>query len=324
MPKILIIRFSSIGDVVLTTPVIRCLKQQLPDAEVHFCTKAAFRICLINNPYIDKIHVLEDNLTLLINDLKEEKFDYIIDLHHNLRTQIIKWKLGVKSYSFDKLNFKKWLLVQFKINWLPEIHIVQRYLATVKKLGVVDDNLGLDLPIPASEQVSTEEFPLAFRMGYVAFVIGAAHGTKRMPASQIIAFAKVINQPVVLLGSKEDYALGAAVYKVLYDLDIPVQNVCGKYNLLQSASLLKPANFVVTNDTGLMHIAAALKKKVFVAWGNTVPTFGMYPYKTDYIAIENNKLPCRPCSKIGFETCPKGHFKCMLELEFPKEEKLKN
>lgn len=324
MPKILIIRFSSIGDLVLTTPVIRCLKQQLPEAEVHFCTKAAYRICLTNNPYIDKILVLENDLTLLINDLKEEKYDYIIDLHHNLRTHIIKWKLGVKSYSFDKLNLKKWLFVRFKINWLPDVHILQRYLATVKKLGVVDDHLGLDFPIPSTEQVSTEEFPLAFRMGYVAFVIGAAHGTKRMPAALIIAFAKVINQPVILLGSKEDHALGTAVYKVLYDLDIPVQNLCGKYNLLQSSSLLKPANFVVTNDTGLMHIAAALKKKVFVAWGNTVPAFGMSPYKTDYIAIENNTLPCRPCSKIGFETCPKGHFKCMLTLEFPVPEQKKN
>ena len=321
MPKILVIRFSSIGDIVLTTPVLRCLKQQLPDAEIHFCTKKVYQICIQHNPYVEKIHVLENDLKVLVAELQAEQFDYIIDLHNNLRTKIIKWKLGVKkSYSFNKLNLQKWLLVKFKIKMLPLTHVVQRYLDTVSPLGVFDDGAGLDFPIPQSEVVSKDELPLVFRVGYAAFVIGAAHATKRMTEEKIIEFAKAINYPVVLLGGKEDKILGDKVHKILYDLDIPVQNLCGKYNLLQSASLLMPANLVVTNDTGLMHIAAALKKKIYVAWGNTVPAFGMYPYKSEFVSIENNTLPCRPCSKIGFEKCPQGHFKCMKELVFVRGE----
>ncbi|TAH26068.1 MAG: glycosyltransferase family 9 protein [Cytophagales bacterium] len=317
MTKILILRFSSIGDIVLTSPVIRCLKMQIPDVEVHFCTKPSFKECLEYNPYIDKIYLLEHRLNDLIKQLAQEKYDYIIDLHHNLRTLIIKKRLGVKSYSFEKLNFKKWLLVKFKINWMPNIHIVQRYLKTVEPLNVKDDEKGLDFFIPEHLKISTLIFPLAFRVGYVAFVIGAQHNTKKMTAEKIIEFARIINQPVVLIGGKQDFALGEKVYKILYDLDIPVQNTCGKYTLIESASLLTSANFIVSNDTGLMHIAAALKKKIFVAWGSTVPSFGMYPYKTEYVNIENNNLPCRPCSKIGFNVCPKKHFNCMLTLNFP-------
>ncbi|MEQ9415680.1 MAG: glycosyl transferase, partial [Cyclobacteriaceae bacterium] len=126
--KILIIRFSSIGDIVLTTPVIRVLKTQVDNAEIHYATKARFAGLLKENPYVDKLHLLDDKLGLLITDLKREKFDHIIDLHNNLRTRIIKFSLGVKSSSFNKLNWEKWLMVNLKINKLPSLHIVDRYL----------------------------------------------------------------------------------------------------------------------------------------------------------------------------------------------------
>ncbi len=317
MKKILVLRFSSIGDIILTTPVLRCIKKQLPHVELHYCTKKAYSNCIEHNPYLDKIHVLENDLDALVKTLKEEKYDAVIDLHRNLRTTIIKWKLGVKHYSFDKLNFKKWLFVNLKINLLPQIHIVDRYLKTAAALGVKDDGQGLDFPIPKAEIVAIDNFPLAFHLGYIVFAIGAQHYTKRMTKEKIIEFAKQINQPVILVGGKEDYAIGQNIRDVLYNLDVPVINACGQYNLLQSASLLIRARFVVTNDTGMMHIASALKKKIYIAWGSTVPEFGMYPYRTDFVNIENKNLPCRPCSKIGFSQCPKGHFKCIQELKFP-------
>src|SRR5690242_18820619 len=132
MPKFLILRFSSIGDTVLTSPVVRCLKQQVPDAEVHYATKKNFAAVIEHNPFIDKKFYLEENLSGLISELKKEKYDYIIDLHNNLRTLQIKIQLGVKSYAFHKLNFQKWLMVNFKINRLPSVHIVDRYMETVK------------------------------------------------------------------------------------------------------------------------------------------------------------------------------------------------
>jgi len=142
--KILVVRFSSIGDIVLTTPVVRCLKTQIDNAEIHYVTKIQYQSILQDNPYIDKFILLQESLADLIQDLKKEKYDVVIDLHNNLRTRILKWKLGVRSFSFNKLNIEKWLMVNLKINHLPDQHIVDRYLETTKSLGIKNDALGLD------------------------------------------------------------------------------------------------------------------------------------------------------------------------------------
>jgi ADP-heptose:LPS heptosyltransferase len=320
--KILVIRFSSIGDIVLTTPVVRCLKTQLDNVEIHYATKQSFKSIFEENPYIDKVHFLGSSLKEYIRQLKAERFDYIIDLHHNLRTRIIKSALGVKSTSFNKLNWKKWLIVNFKINKLPDVHIVDRYLDTVKELGVRNDSLGLDYFIPEKDQVSIDWLPETHRTGYVAYAIGAQHFTKKLPLKRMIELCSKINRPIVLLGGKEDFENGEHIKsffeagaKELNQKTI-IYNACGKYNLNQSASLVKQATLVFSHDTGLMHIAAAFKKEVFSIWGNTIPAFGMYPYRTKFMVLENTKLNCRPCSKIGHKKCPKGHFKCMNDIAF--------
>jgi ADP-heptose:LPS heptosyltransferase len=329
--KILIIRFSSIGDIVLTSPVPRNIKKTLSDAEVHFCTKKQFAGIVENNPYIDKVKILEGDLKELIKDLKKEKYDFIVDLHNNLRTRIIKARLGVKSSTFNKLNFEKWLLVNLKVNKMPNIHIVDRYMNTVKELGVTNDEQGLDYFIPDKDEIELEWLPESFRQGYVAFVIGAAHATKRLPVEKMIELCDRINKPIVLLGGKEDAENGEKITKfferikenITYEEGLlelnkksEVYNACGKFNLNQSASLVKNAKVVFSHDTGLMHIAAAFKKEIISIWGNTTPFFGMYPYKTKFTVLENNKLSCRPCSKIGYKKCPKGHFRCMNDIVF--------
>ncbi len=302
--KFLVLRFSSIGDIVLTTPVIRCIKTQYPDSEVHFATKKQFKVLVENNPYIDKYYLLEKTLNPFIKTLQSEDYDYVIDLHNNLRTSIIKLRLGKKSFSFDKLNFKKWLLVNLKINQMPDVHIVDRYLETVKSLGIKNDLKGLDYFIPEKDKVHINE-------SYVAFAIGGQHFTKKLPTNRIVEVCKKVNGKIMLLGGKEDSPAAEEIEKALGDKII---NACGKYNLNQSASLVQQAEYIITHDTGLMHIASALKKKVISIWGNTVPEFGMYPYLTEFKIIENKELSCRPCSKIGYTKCPKGHFKCMNEL----------
>jgi ADP-heptose:LPS heptosyltransferase len=312
--KILIIRFSSIGDIVLTTPVIRTIKTQL-DAELHYASKIQFKAVLDGNPYIDRIHFLQDSLADLIGGLRKEKFDYVIDLHHNLRTRIIKMALGVRSFSVNKLNIEKWLMVNLKINRLPSKHIVDRYLETVSKLGIKNDSLGLDYFIPEKDVVPWEWLPETHRNGYAAFAIGALHNTKKLPLARMVELCKKINGPVILLGAKEDAETGEQISAAVNEIEkTVVYNACGRYNLNQSASLLKGARQVFTHDSGLMHIAAAFKKEIFSIWGNTIPAFGMYPYRTRFGALENNLISCRPCSKIGFKKCPKGHFKCMNEI----------
>lgn len=329
--KVLIIRFSSIGDIVLTTPVIRVLKTQLENSEVHYATKIQFQSLIESNPYLDKIHYLGQSLTVLIDVLRKEKFDCIIDLHHNLRTRIIKTSLGVKSYSFNKLNYEKWLMVNLKINRLPNIHIVDRYLQIIKPLGIKNDALGLDYFIPDKDEVPLDWLPVTHQKGFVAYAIGAQHATKRLPVQRMIELCDKINRPVVLLGGKEDEAAANEVElffkqndsSFIYETGLKelgkktvIYNACGKYNLNQSASILKKASHVFTHDTGLMHIASAFKKEIFSIWGNTIPAFGMYPYRTKFTIFENNKISCRPCSKIGFQKCPNGHFKCMNEIVF--------
>jgi len=327
--KVLILRFSSIGDIVLTTPVIRTVKTQLEKAEVHYATKAEYRSLFEANPYVDKVHYLGENLTKLINELKEEKFDVIIDLHHNLRTWQVKHRLGVSSFSYDKLNVEKWLKVNLKIDKLPNIHIVDRYMKTVEPLGVHMDALGLDYFIPDKDEVPSEWLPEGFRSEFVVYAIGAQHTTKKLPLNKMIELCDRINKPVVLLGGKEDEAVGEELARFFsregehhdttdglnkLNKKTTVYNGCGKFNINQSASVVKQARYVFTHDTGLMHIAAAFKKEIFSIWGNTIPSFGMYPYRTKFTVLENSRLACRPCSKIGYDKCPKKHFKCMAEI----------
>ncbi|MCW3126291.1 MAG: glycosyl transferase [Bacteroidetes bacterium] len=301
----------------LTTPVVRCLKKQL-NAEVHFLTKRNYQNLIAHNPYIDKVHLLGSTLSKCVKRLKLEKFDLIIDLHHNLRTFLIKAQLGKKSYSFEKLNFEKWLMVNFKIDRLPDLHIVERYLATCKTLGIKDDGDGLDYFIPEKDEVNIATLPPGFQDGYIAWVIGAKQGTKKFPNDKIINIIDTTHKPVILLGGKEDRAYAKFIALGLIGSKQLVYNACGEYTLNQSASVVKQSRLVVTNDTGLMHIAAALKKKVISLWGNTIPEFGMYPfYGEENIAnviLEIADLPCRPCSKIGYDECPKGHFRCMKKI----------
>jgi ADP-heptose:LPS heptosyltransferase len=324
LKKLLVIRLSSIGDIVLTTPVIRCLKQQLPDVELHFAVKEAFLPVIKANPYIDKVHVFNGDLRQLILTLRNEKFDHIIDLHKNQRTFLIRSSLHFFTFSpyhpstssFPKLNLKKWLLVNFKWDLLPNNHIVDRYFEAIRKLGVKNDGKGLDHFIPEDEEVDISQSAISFHKGYVAFVIGAKHMTKALPEEKMIELIRGWTRPVILLGGAEDREKGERI-AAAFSTD-RVYNACGQFSINQSASLVRQADRVVTHDTGLMHIAAAFKKDIISVWGNTVPEFGMYPYLPEGEGssriMEVKGLSCRPCSKIGYDKCPKGHFRCMHDI----------
>lgn len=324
--RFLVIRFSSIGDIVLTTPVIRCLKKQVADAEVHYLTKESFRSIIEHNPYIDKVHYHSNDLPGIIEKLKEENYDAIIDLHHNLRTLKVKRALKKPSFSFNKLNIEKWLLTALKWDRMPDIHIVDRYMDTVKSFGVSNDEAGLDYFIPETEKVKESDIPTSHLAGYIGIVIGAALNTKKLPVHKLQALCKGIEHPVMLLGGKEDRINGDLIASVDPD---KIYNACGKFSLNESADLVRRTKLIVSHDTGLMHIASAFKKQIISVWGNTVPEFGMYPYygkkflenyssKSDsgpFDIVEIEGLSCRPCSKIGYAKCPRGHFKCMEDID---------
>lgn len=313
MTKILIYRLSSIGDIVLTTPVIRCLRIQFPNAEIHYITRKRFAEILENNPYIDKLILVQKSPLEALKRLRAEKYDFIIDLHCNIRSLYLRFQLlNSHSSSFPKLNIRKWLLVQFKWNTLPKIHIVDRYFIALRKFKTKNDQLGLDWFFSDSEIAH----PSVPNSKFIAIAISGNYYTKRYPSEYILSVVNQLNIPVVLLGGKDEEKEGEWICK---RTNMPVINLCGKLSLMQSAWVINQSSVCVANDTGLMHIAAALKKPLISVWGNTVPAFGMYPYypaemQNLFSIIENKDIKCRPCSKLGFEKCPKKHFNCMNQI----------
>jgi ADP-heptose:LPS heptosyltransferase len=308
--KFLFIRFSSIGDIVLTSPVIRIAKEQIKGAEIHFLTKKQYSTVLENNPYIDKlISVDNQNFNKILSELYNERYDYIIDLHKNIRSYKVRRKLKILSFSFDKLNKQKWLYVNFKINKLPDIHIVDRYLKTLSAFDVKNDNKGLDYFIPENDEINLHKIDLK-KNNYIAVVVGAQHYTKQIPVEILQKIISSVNKQFVLLGGRQDENRA----KMLSSINKNIINLTGKLNLNQSADVIRKSQLVISSDTGLMHIASAFKKNIVSLWGNTVPEFGMYPYmpgkRSRIFQVEN--LKCRPCSKIGFRKCPKKHFNCMM------------
>lgn len=321
--RILVLRFSSIGDIVLTTPVLRCVKRKYPDAELHFFTKRAFAGILEADPHVDVVHTLHDDLQENIATLKALDLDVIIDLHNNLRTLRVKRALGVKrTYSFPKLNIAKWLYVNLKWDLMPPTSIVERYFKAVAALDVVNDGMGLDFFIPEDKETSKDDIPMGHWMGYAACVIGGSFATKRFPEHKWKALLKQVNYPIILLGGPEDTGLGDAIAATDPD---KIYNACGKFSLMESADLVRKSKVVISNDTGLMHIAAAFQKPMISLWGNTTPELGMFPYygannlkdtiSPKFTIAEVQGLSCRPCSKIGHNACPRGHFKCMQDID---------
>jgi ADP-heptose:LPS heptosyltransferase len=312
--KILIIRFSSIGDIIYTTPVIRCIKQQT-NAEVHYLTKKNFSFLLADNPYIDKLHLLKDNLSETIADLKEEKFDYIIDLHDSLRSTLVKVRLGVKSSTYNKERFKKWFAIKFKINTVKPTHLVDRYLKAVEFLGVKNDGKPIDYFL-SGDYKPEELLPASHQANYVAFIIGAAHFTKRMPNEKVISLCESLDKPVLLLGGSDVSENGDLIASACGP---NVYNTCGKLNFNESVFIVKNADSVVGFDTGLTHIAEAFNKPIVSIWGSTVPELlGVQPYHVDRSYEAGVELSCRPCSKFGLPACPLGHFKCMHDIDETK------
>jgi len=315
MVKFLVVRFSSIGDIILTTPVVRHLKQQVENAEIHYLTKSDFAPLLKANPYIDRIHLFDGNMRTTLDRLKKMEIDYIIDLHHNFRSLRIKTGLKRIAFSVHKLNWKKWLLVNFKMDRLPDRHMVDRNLDTINVFIEKRDEGGLDYFIPEQEEVDTRSLPAAFRDGYIGLSIGAQHETKKLPVDLLVKLCHTLEHPVVILGGPGDHKTAETIVSSLPGNNI--YNSCGKYSINQSASLVRQASVLITHDTGLMHIGAAFQKKIISVWGNTIPRFGMFPYRPDpsSVQFEVNGLSCRPCSKIGYQKCPRGHFRCMVEQD---------
>jgi ADP-heptose:LPS heptosyltransferase len=312
--KILVIRFSSIGDIVLTTPVLRALSQQLDGpVEIHYLTKKSYATLLEANPYVHQVHAIERTVQEVLPTLEAIGFDYIIDLHSNIRSRVVKRKLGSLSFTVSKCNWAKWLLVQWGIRRKPIPHIVDRYMDTLRAFSCQSDGKGLDYFLPADTMV-TDQMQDAIRCPYMIAALGATHLGKRLNAAQWINILNPITQPVVLIGGKDEIELAQAIVKACTKEMI---NLCGGLSLHQSAWIISHSQMVVSGDTGMMHVAAALKKDIVSLWGCTSPELGMSPYLpgTHSVIIEPRNRAKRPCSKLG-DRCKYGtDSRCIQQLD---------
>jgi len=313
--KILIIRFSSIGDIVLTTPVLRLLKKNKNNT-LHYLTKEAFAPLLQDNPHLEKIFLYKSGDREIISHLRAENYDLIIDLHHTLRSFYVRMMLRKPTISTHKGNIRKLITIYTGLQVLNTTHQVEKHIAALNSLHISDDGQGLEIFINTSNIINPAS--LGINGPYLAFSLGATHATKKLPPDTVKAIIEQLKMPVLLLGGGEDRRWAEEIiatfpYRAIY-------SACGLYNLQQSASAIAQAAGVFAFDTGMMHIAAALDKPLVTVWGATVPALGFYPlYKKNAqnraIYFEVKDLTCRPCSRAGTGTCPKGHFRCMREQD---------
>ena len=304
--KILVIRFSSIGDIILTTPIIRCLKQQL-NADVDFLTKTKYHELLTSNPYINKIITTKNSINFILENLRANNYDVIIDLQNNFRSFKLRLALGVKSYTFSKQNFKRYLLIYFGVDLLKN-HIVDRYFKAVADLNVYNDEKGIDYFIK-----DTPKIDFNINQNYICWCIGGAHNRKKLSALQISRVINNIELPIVLLGGNEDKPISAEVIKhakinSLYDF-------CGKTTIEESAYLIKESQLVLSNDTGMMHIASAFSIPIISFWGCTKPSLGFSPYKASQKSQNIiSSISKNPCSKHG-RYCKFKPQGCVKEID---------
>ncbi|MBI4548403.1 MAG: glycosyltransferase family 9 protein [Ignavibacteriae bacterium] len=328
--KILIIRFSSIGDIVLASPLIRALRSAYPTSQIDFLVKKEYAELVQFNPHLTSVIVLtsseKEEIKALKATIRNIHYDLLIDLHHSLRSFYIRLFSGVRHVrTVNKRVIARFFLVNFKWNFYRNVvSVADRYLKTVEQLGVRDDGKGLELFIPEETTSSMDAIMSKYKLDRYETILGIApmanHATKRWLPERFVEFgvrsSKNHRTKIFIFGNhKESDFCGDIAQLINTQTGSAIaESLAGKLSLLETAAAIDFCDLVVSNDTGIMHLAAARKKKVVAIFGSTVREFGFYPYGTDSIVLEQSGLPCRPCSHIGRERCPKGHFRCMKDI----------
>ncbi|HVN48155.1 MAG TPA: lipopolysaccharide heptosyltransferase II [Bacteroidota bacterium] len=328
--KILIIRFSSIGDIVLATTLLRVARIKYPHAQIDFLTKREYSSLIRYNPNINNAYEFDSaggvsSLRKMKRKLLAEQYDLVIDIHNSLRSRYVRKGIARKIVTIKKHVLARMMLVKFKWNMYHHIvSVADRYIETLKEYGVHNDGKGLEIYIPDQVRSGAADAVAALRLNGDEKVFGfcpaAKHATKRWPQDRFvelgIALAQRWKAKIFLFGGPEDINDCGAIANAINSATgkTSAENLCGKCSLLETAAMMKYCDVVVSNDTGLMHIAAAMKRKLVALFGSTVKEFGFFPVGTKSIVLERTDLPCRPCSHIGRASCPQKHFKCMNDI----------
>jgi heptosyltransferase-2 len=322
--KILIIRFSSIGDILLATPIIRILRQKFPDAQIDFLTKTRFAELLQAHPGLNQVIQFDETagvgeLFRIKKRIRQTHYDWFVNIHNNLRTVFLcSFNPVPHKFKLNKRAFKRWLLVKFKWNFYRElVPVYQRYLEPLRAFGIADDGLGLEffLDSQAVEKVEREyQTFLSRHQLLIGMVPGATYATKRWLPERFAQVADLLatrfHAGIIFFGGNPEVALHA---EILSQMKTPALSLAGQLSLQESAAMLNHCQLVISNDSGLMHLAAALKKKLIAIFGSTTRELGFFPSAPEQIILEQ-PLPCRPCTHVGRHACPKKHFNCMKQI----------
>jgi lipopolysaccharide heptosyltransferase II len=328
--NILIIRFSSIGDIILTSPLIRSLRAAYPGATIDFLIKEKYSELVKYNPDLSAVHELVtnefDELRDIVVKLRVQKYDLVIDLHNSLRSRYVRWFVRAKRVTVvHKRVVPRFFLVHFKWNFYRSIiPVAERYLETIRRFGVTNDGNGLEVSIPSeigemvkirAEKLHLENYPLV-----IGLAPSARHETKRWPQQRYVDLGIVLGKQhhakLLIFGSKDEREYCDDIAQMINAvLGAPVaESMAGTLSLLETGILMDYCRLIVCNDTGLLHMASARKRKVVAVYGSTVKELGFYPYLTEYRVVERGDVDCRPCSHIGRDACPKKHFRCMNDI----------
>ncbi|MDA3883591.1 MAG: lipopolysaccharide heptosyltransferase II [Bacteroidales bacterium] len=323
--NIVIFRLSSIGDIILTSALVRCLRSTYPDAKIDFVVKRQFKHITELMPEIDTIHTFNSDggfseLLSLRTKLASKKYDVMLDIHKNWRSAFIRNTIGARRvYTFNKHTFKRYLMIRFKIDAYNIVRPVYlRFVDAAQKLGVVYDDKKTGLAIPAETQKHVdnylEDHGIKPHKPLVVLCPGASFYNKEWQKEKFLELAQIIitqkNMQVVLLGGSKEQE--TCTY-IATTINQKILSVAGQFNLKESAALLNRAQATVANDTGMLHMSEALKVPVVGIYGPTVRQFGYFPVlaKSKVARVE---LACRPCTKMGMNTCPKETFDCTQKI----------
>ena len=307
--NIFIVRLSSLGDILLTTPLIRSLKNSYPNMQIDFVVRKEFNDTVLHNPHLNKIYQVsrDQNYSELRDQLLKINYDVVIDLQNNLRSRRLTKNISNYIFRFKKPNIDKFLLVNFKINRFNNIiPIPERYANSLPNFKLDDGSLELFLPNAIKPNIEKSA-------NIIGLCPGSVHKTKMWLEEYFVDLGNLLvqnNYKVILFGGKSDREICKKISKQIgQSIDLSNDN-----KLFELSANMKMCKAVVCNDSGLMHTAVANNVPVVAIFGSTVKEFGFTPYKNRSLVIENNELTCRPCSHIGLDECPKKHFECMKEL----------
>lgn len=325
LERILIARLSSIGDVVLTTPVIRAVRRRFPEARIDFVIKREFAELVRTNPHLTTVYEYDKRsglrgLFALAAQLRANRYDLFADIHNNFRTRLLRLLTRpARVVTYSKQIGVRTLLVATGINrYGPIQQVPDRYIEPLRVFGVENDAQGLELfPTPKHRarvsalwrEAGLHDADLAIGFGPIA-----AHALKQWPVERFVAVGRTLAQRyharIVLFGGPNDCEQVAHLAAQLPNVPI---NLCGRVSLLEAAAAIERCAVFVGNDTGTVHIAAAVQRPVVVLFGPTVEEFGYYPYRTPAVVL-SKPLPCRPCTHNGTGRCKIGTHACLTTI----------